>query len=253
MDADDISLPERLEKQVIHLETHPEVALVASIYEIINGSGEAITTCKSAMTAESIYYTSPFFCCIAHSSAMFRKDSVQALGGYDVTLRRAQDADLWYKISRCSKVDVLNTILVKWRQTETNISSYHKTEQDACAKQVFVNSLRELTNNCVEIEKISCFHDEGFPDRQPIHVNAESLLELEKIQRIMIAECPASLRVDELKTYCDQKLQGYLCNVLLNAQLMDVVKLMRYPKFRAALLAISKRGARRVLNRNAKR
>lgn len=73
MDADDISNPLRLEKQVAYLESHPRTYLVGSNAYVINRDGQVIGEKTEPLTHESIkkqYFT---FHPLIHPSTMFRR------------------------------------------------------------------------------------------------------------------------------------------------------------------------------------
>jgi hypothetical protein len=59
--------------------------------------------------------------CIFHSSAMFRKGTALRMGGYDDTLTRASDFDLWSIMSAVSEIDCIREPLVNWRDSDTDI------------------------------------------------------------------------------------------------------------------------------------
>lgn len=98
MDGDDISLPERFQKEVDFLDRHPEFAIVSSpmIYFGENGdwkSGKAIEYPKK----KDFIKHSPFFC---HAPCMVRKEAYEAVKGYseDPRTLRFEDCHLWYKM-----------------------------------------------------------------------------------------------------------------------------------------------------------
>ena len=97
MDADDVSLPRRLEKQVDFLDGHPAVAVLGTGAEFVDAGGNALGSGhlfeEHDDIAANIYRTTP----LMHPSVMMRRSFLESLGGYDVRLRRAQDADLWLR------------------------------------------------------------------------------------------------------------------------------------------------------------
>ncbi len=115
MDADDVSLPERLAKQVDHLDRHGEVAVLGTGAEFVDvddrplGIGHLFEEHDDIVA--NIYRTSPFI----HPSVMMRRGFLSALGGYDVRLRRAQDADLWLRGYRRFRYHNLPDPLVRCR------------------------------------------------------------------------------------------------------------------------------------------
>lgn len=58
-----------------------------------------------------------------HSSVIFRKEVVQSLGGYDENFKRAQDYELWLRVSSKHKISCINEPLVKIRKHQAQISS----------------------------------------------------------------------------------------------------------------------------------
>src|SRR5205823_5921583 len=54
MDADDVSMPERFERQVAFLHEHPEVVCVGSRVQLIDPYGSPITTTDHKLDHESI-------------------------------------------------------------------------------------------------------------------------------------------------------------------------------------------------------
>ncbi len=98
MDGDDISLPERFEKQVKALDEHPEFAVVSSpmIHFDENGDWKTGKAIEFPQRKDFIKH-SPFFC---HAAAMLRRDVFLEVGGYseDKRTMRFEDCNLWYKI-----------------------------------------------------------------------------------------------------------------------------------------------------------
>ncbi len=97
MDADDISAPERLQTQKKYLDKHPEYAFVGLNAELFDEAG---TWGFRQMTehpgpAEFLKY-SPYI----HPTVMFRREVLEAAGGYLVTkdTRRCEDYELFMRL-----------------------------------------------------------------------------------------------------------------------------------------------------------
>lgn len=97
MDGDDISVPERFEKEVDVLNNHPEYDLVSSHMITFDESGEwgCITTLEKPQKRDFPTHV-PMFC---HAPCMIRKEAFLDVDGYteDTRLLRVEDYHLWYK------------------------------------------------------------------------------------------------------------------------------------------------------------
>ena len=92
MDGDDISKPERLERQVSFMLNHPEVAVLGTCFNIIDEQGNEQLQVNQPLTNKEIrkkmFFSNPF----CHPTIMFRRDVVLNAGGYLGSLH-AEDYD----------------------------------------------------------------------------------------------------------------------------------------------------------------
>lgn len=98
IDSDDISVADRCEKQLKAFDDNPELALIGSnMYEFDDTPEIIIDIKKMPLTSKEIYKygkrRNPF----NHSSVMYKKTVVLAVGNYS-DRRRSQDIELWSKI-----------------------------------------------------------------------------------------------------------------------------------------------------------
>ena len=97
MDADDLALKERLRLQVDYLDEHPDVMVLggAAIYRNSQGKvlGEVFMPEEHSDIIRWLLRSSPFI----HPTVMMRKSFVDVTSGYDESLNRAQDYDLWFR------------------------------------------------------------------------------------------------------------------------------------------------------------
>lgn len=97
MDADDISLPERIEKQVAWMESHPDYAICGTNAWYIAENEKRIGKSRIPATNEEInrakYYISPFL----HPSVLVLKKILETYQYNDKYLK-AQDYELWFRI-----------------------------------------------------------------------------------------------------------------------------------------------------------
>lgn len=116
-DADDLSSPNRLAKQVEFLSHHPDVALVGTQARFIDKRGYSSgSILQRACCHDSIKWDLLFDNSFTHSSVMFRKGVVLGeFGGYDETFSYCQDYDLWSRVARCHRVANLRETLVGYR------------------------------------------------------------------------------------------------------------------------------------------
>ncbi|MCC5632355.1 glycosyltransferase [Nostoc sphaeroides CHAB 2801] len=115
-DADDISEPERLAKQVAFLETHSKVALVGTWYKEIDAEGKPITNGNLPCDYTQIRWHLLFYCPFVHSAVMLRKSKVlEKIGFYNEALCYSMDYEFWLRIARHLPVANLDEYLIKLR------------------------------------------------------------------------------------------------------------------------------------------
>lgn len=130
MDADDISLPERLEKQVKFLDEHKAVGLVGSAVVYVDQDEKELGVQR--VCTENIHQAllSVEFCWW-HSATAFRAECLERVGAYRGEFRYAQDYDLWLRIAERYDVASLSEPLVKLRLHPESISVARRAHQRA--------------------------------------------------------------------------------------------------------------------------
>lgn len=118
-DADDLSTPDRIEKQVAFLDAHPEIGLVGSQGILIGESGE--TRLKVPLHNTEIQALLLGENCLLHSSLMMRRGIFEEIGGYDETYV-AEDYDLVLRLAERTQVANLPDILYLKRGVSGSIT-----------------------------------------------------------------------------------------------------------------------------------
>jgi glycosyltransferase involved in cell wall biosynthesis len=100
MDADDVSHPERLARQLAYLRGHPDVAVVGSAIEVIDPDGKPLGARDYPTDHAAIVSALRRYNAIAHPAVTFRKAAVTAAGGYRPTAHAGvEDYELWCRLA----------------------------------------------------------------------------------------------------------------------------------------------------------
>jgi glycosyltransferase involved in cell wall biosynthesis len=102
MDADDVSHPRRLERELEVLDRHPEATLVGTLYEGIDRAGRRVRPRdRSLLTRRST--ESPF----PHGTSAFRRTAFDEIGGYREECDGWEDLDLLHRLGQVGRVFVI--------------------------------------------------------------------------------------------------------------------------------------------------
>ena len=115
MDADDVSLPPRLERQRAFLEAHPRVAVVGTALQLVSETGAVGPEVRHATGQAAISRGLRRGNCLAHPTVMMRRGVVLAVGGYREFLRHAEDYDLWTRLVERHQLANLTECLLRYR------------------------------------------------------------------------------------------------------------------------------------------
>jgi len=144
-DHDDISHPDRLEKEVSYLDQNRDVMLVTGNLELIDSLGMFIKHTKRFMEQKLIAWYLLFYNVIGgHSLVMFRKENVVSLGGYNEAFPFGQDYQLWLRLVESGKLVILPDVLLQWRQHDKSISAKKESEQETLGLRCTQNSISQL-------------------------------------------------------------------------------------------------------------
>jgi glycosyltransferase involved in cell wall biosynthesis len=100
-DADDVSAPDRLNRQVEFMYAHPEVAVCGSQLHVIDSEDRPLGYRFYPTHHSAIVAAMPLHNPIAHPSVMCRKETIVAAGGYLYRRYPAlEDYDLWCRLAR---------------------------------------------------------------------------------------------------------------------------------------------------------
>lgn len=151
MDADDISLPERLARQAAFLQAHPEVGVVGSAVVMFFADGDERVEHYPALPGVArwrLLYANP----LPHPAVMLRKTVWERAGGYDTAMRLVEDYDLWERASRFTKLVSLPEPLLRYRVHPGSISRRHREEQQRRAAGIRRRAMAALLGAPVDEE-----------------------------------------------------------------------------------------------------
>ncbi len=123
LDADDIAMPDRLERQLAYLRRHPECVAVGSDVEHIDADGAPLAGVPHPGPVQSADPTrapgrEPY---VVHSTLMTRLAAVRAVGGYR-HCPNSEDSDLFWRLSQRGGLFCLPEALCKYRVHGGSIS-----------------------------------------------------------------------------------------------------------------------------------
>jgi len=98
MDADDVSHPERLARQLAYIQSHDDVAVLGSAYLLVDPQGNLQGKVDVPETDLAIRKALRFRNPICHPAVMLRRDAILAAGGY-LGGKNAEDYDLWLRLA----------------------------------------------------------------------------------------------------------------------------------------------------------
>jgi glycosyltransferase involved in cell wall biosynthesis len=127
-DADDWSLPERLERELAVLDERPEVAVVGCRMEEVGPDGAELRP-RTAFAAGEVNRALMHFNPIPNSCVAFRLQVALAVGGYDERFRYAMDHDLWLRIADAHVVLTLDQTLAVRRMGGANVAARRERAQ----------------------------------------------------------------------------------------------------------------------------
>lgn len=128
MDADDISLPNRLKKEYEAIVEH-NADVVSCNYIMIDSAGKKISSIKRDYSNLTIKKILPYNNIIAHPTVMFKKDLFYKVGGYR-NFPCAQDYDLWLRMMDQGAVfHIVQDFLFKYTVRDSAISQKNRIKQ----------------------------------------------------------------------------------------------------------------------------
>lgn len=124
MDADDISAPDRLEKEVAFLNDNPDITVVGGLYQLIDSEGRIIEQGerKAVQSDEEIRAHMIFHNVIANGSVLIRKKEIDRKGlQYRQDYQSAEDYRFWSEVLSIGKMHNINQVFQYYRVHENSL------------------------------------------------------------------------------------------------------------------------------------
>ena len=147
MDADDVSHPERLARQVRLLEGRPDVGLVGTLCNVIDKNGRVVRT-RDVWRLKRRAWFAPF----PHGSVMYRRALFDLAGGYRKQSVYWEDQDLFLRMSSHTRVVTIPEPLYNHRQSPVSTRLVSNAD--------FVEQSIDLMYRCIDNLRIGRGYDD---------------------------------------------------------------------------------------------
>ena len=151
LNADDLFLPSKLATQVAFLDANPQIGAVFGHLQVINEEGVrqinhptrqmfmVENRSQAAWLRQFFFYGN----CVAHPTAMIRRECFDKVGFYDERLFQIQDLELWMRLTSVYPIHIIPQDLTEWRVLPNagNVSAW-TPERDIRFNWELVQALR---------------------------------------------------------------------------------------------------------------
>ena len=143
MDADDVCVNTRFEKQVHYMDAHPDVGVLSSDYFSFN---EISKRYMHSINGDSKIRTFLLFTAtVCHPTLMIRKSVLETNGlSYSTSAKHVEDFDLWTRLALHTKFATINEALLLYRDHASQVSHVYSDIQKVNSDTVRQNYLNAL-------------------------------------------------------------------------------------------------------------
>jgi GT2 family glycosyltransferase len=138
MDADDVSMSERFDKQVAFLDGRRDIMVLGTSFLSMNEDMSRVVWVNSLKADPSEVRAELLErCCVGHPSIMMRRRLVEKIGGYDESEEclAVEDYEMWLRASRSYGISNLPDFLLWHRtsegQTSRRLGAVQKANSEA--------------------------------------------------------------------------------------------------------------------------
>ncbi len=143
MDADDVCLPDRLQRQVDYLRSHADTVCVGGDVELIDERGRFLTVQRMLEHDEAVQREAlKGHTTICHPCAMYRRASILAVGGYRLEFYPTEDLDLWLRLGELGLLANLPGPILRYRLHGGSISGNSADAQREAARRACAEAWR---------------------------------------------------------------------------------------------------------------
>lgn len=138
LDADDIWMPDYLEKMTALVARHPDAAVFFCCARSVDEQGRDLPQIfgKPAMRLDSLYHTLLRANFIIPSTILMRRSAIERVGLFDSSLRSCEDWDLWLRLLPQEQFIGTSEILVRYRLHGRSLSTDPNGMQRAARKVI---------------------------------------------------------------------------------------------------------------------
>ncbi len=126
IDSDDLWYPDKLEKQLLFMEEHPECSVCFTWCDLIDEYGNNINELEpnrlkvyESETLEQAQWMRRFYFwgnCLAHPAVLMKREVLENIGQFTLAYRQLHDFDYWIRIAKHYKIYVIQERLIAVRR-----------------------------------------------------------------------------------------------------------------------------------------
>jgi len=241
MDADDISHPQRLQKQFGFMKRNPACALLSTWARVISEDKKFVR--MERYRSNFYYYNLTFECWMYHPTIMFRKSAVEQVGMYSIPY--SEDHDLFWRMSTRFPIANLAEPLVDCRLTSTSLNLIlKKTEYETARKQNVARNIRYYLGEDFQISQASqeCLRHNFGPvlTHYSLQTVLESLAILEAITDRMLKKENVNRDIKSIRRARDAKRKFILQELAKGLPLPQSIELLVRTRAWMLLLILTK-------------
>jgi glycosyltransferase involved in cell wall biosynthesis len=198
LDASDFWTDDHLEWQIGVIRADPACAMVTSLTDVIDEGGGLLIQDDWIFSPEAYYFNLYFKNCIAHSSAVFRKEIIQGFGGYPLGDQSIDDLAFWKKIAQAGKIRQVPKRLASWRKSEG--------ESLSAVKRVNKNAFESLLGQELEPTQIDAICSKSELEKVEPELVTAFAATFPRLCSDIVEKAPAFYRKSLLKRYVGEEL-----------------------------------------------
>jgi glycosyltransferase involved in cell wall biosynthesis len=155
MDADDISLPERFEKQVAFLETHPEIDIVGTALKMVDERGKTIGGLSAPREDLAIRWANIFTAAFWHATIMLRRSNIVDHKIQYNASREVSELDFFARLlENAHGANLAESLYIYRIHSGSNVSRFRRGNVDRKSKTIFANLQKRFPELSISLEQV---------------------------------------------------------------------------------------------------